>query len=542
MYDAILLNASLETEYRCKTIDFLWHSKLLEPGEYQIQIIADDDLDLTACRYVTVNTKKEIGIIQKWEYSSTDPGTAIVSGYFLEHLLYESVVYPTYSAYNKTIWQVGSEACATYLDNLGFPLILPSQPSSGVIVPESLSVTMQQTGDYVGDLLYGLAAVCGYGVSLTKANKVMAKNLITNGDFSNGTAGWTTLYGGSLSVSNNTLNVTTGTTNSTIQARQKTTAIFAVGNKMYFKAKIRVKDSSCLKLYVALFGNAGISRIIGNVNLPSANQWYPISGIYTNTGDSGFINTQIVAQYTDIASANGKIMEIQYAACIDLTTTFGAGNEPTAAEMDALLSAYPNSWFDGTQWLPYAGAETRLEVAIANYHDRTGETEDEEVVFSAALNTIKKYDVIKDKSSYRNLAVVAGAGEGSARVFEVVDISASGEQKRHLWVDARDLQQEEDEAITDYRLKLRQRGLEKLAETVEIDNVEIEIEDDEAQKIGTEYDIGDIVWVVINPVQLAYKMKIIEVEDVYNQGKRSTSLIFGNKIPTAWEKVKRFYR
>jgi len=355
MYDVILLNASLETEYRCKTVDFLWHSKLSEPGEYQIQIIVDDDLDLSVCRYVTVNTKKEIGIIQKWEYSSGDPGTVIVSGYFLEHLLYESVVYPTYSAYNKTIWQVGSEACATYLDNLGFPLILPSQPSSGVIVPESLSVTMQQTGDYVGDLLYGLTAVYGYGVLITKA-------------------------------------------------------------------------------------------------------------------------------------------------------------------------------------------DNKLQIDIANYHDRTGETDDDEVVFSVALNTIKKYDAIKDKSSYRNLAVVAGEGEGAARVFEVIDIAASGEQKRHLWVDARDLQQEEDEAITDYRLKLRQRGLEKLAETVEIDNVEIEIEDDEAQKIGTEYDIGDIVWVVINPVQLAYKMKIIEVEDVYNQGKRSTSLIFGNKIPTAWEKVKRFYK
>lgn len=33
---------------------------------------------------------------------------------------------------------------------------------------------------------------------------------------------------------------------------------------------------------------------------------------------------------------------------IDLTAAFGAGNEPTAAEMDAMLSAFPNGWFDGT--------------------------------------------------------------------------------------------------------------------------------------------------------------------------------------------------
>lgn len=532
MYDVILLNASLETEYRCKTVDFLWHSKLSEPGEYQIQIIADDDLDLTVCRYVTVNTKREIGIIQKWEYSSTDPGTVIISGYFLEHLLYESVVYPTYSAYNKTIWQVGSEACATYLDNLGFPLILPSQPSSGVIVPESTSVTLQQTGGYVGDLLYDLAAVCGYGVSLTKANKVPATNLLINGDFSNGTVGW---------LSNNSTNtvsngVLSNIGNGTIHYPYVTQLLtIKAGDKYYVRQRFRVANSACNLIELKLNNNIFYHRFT-----PIANVWNDYSAVVTATSTSGTFRIHHV--YADSATANGKEMQLTNPIVINLTATFGAGNEPTAAGMDALLSAFPNSWFDGTQWLPYAGAATKLEVAITNYHDRTGETDDDEVVFSAALNTIKKYDVIKDKSSYRNLAVVAGEGDGAARVFEVIDIAASGEQKRHLWVDARDLQQEEGESIADYRLKLRQRGLEKLAETVEIDNVEIEIEDDEAQKIGTEYDIGDIVWVVINPVQLAYKMKIIEVEDVYNQGKRSTSLIFGNKIPTAWEKVKRLYK
>lgn len=34
---------------------------------------------------------------------------------------------------------------------------------------------------------------------------------------------------------------------------------------------------------------------------------------------------------------------------IDLTATFGAGKEPTQAEMDRLMARYPNSWFDGTK-------------------------------------------------------------------------------------------------------------------------------------------------------------------------------------------------
>ena len=33
---------------------------------------------------------------------------------------------------------------------------------------------------------------------------------------------------------------------------------------------------------------------------------------------------------------------------INLTAAFGAGNEPTVAEMDALLAILPDGWFEGT--------------------------------------------------------------------------------------------------------------------------------------------------------------------------------------------------
>ena len=355
MYDVIFLNAELETEYRCKTIDYLWDSKLYKPGEYQIQILVDDDLDLNLCKYVITNTKSEIGVIEKWEYSSDKTGTVLISGFFMEQLLFKSVVFPTYNATNKSIWTIANEICGTYLNDLGFSLILPIQPTGGVIVDASTSITFQQTGDYVGTALYGLASVYGYGVAVTKV-------------------------------------------------------------------------------------------------------------------------------------------------------------------------------------------DTSLGIDILNYHDRTGDTNDDEVVFSVSFNNIKKYDVVKDKSNCRNVAIVAGEGEGSARVFEVVDTTTTGDQKLHLWVDARDLQQEADETLESYRNKLRQRGLEKLAEYVEIDNVEVEIQQEEAEKIGIDYNIGDLVWVVINPYNLIYKMKIIEIEDVYNQGKRTTSLVFGSKIPSQWEKARAMFK
>ena len=41
-------------------------------------------------------------------------------------------------------------------------------------------------------------------------------------------------------------------------------------------------------------------------------------------------------------------LEVSNPIAINLTAAFGAGNEPTAAEMDAILAKFPNSWFDGT--------------------------------------------------------------------------------------------------------------------------------------------------------------------------------------------------
>ena len=377
MFDVIFLNANLETEYRCKVIDYLWDSKLYEPGEYQIQVLNDNDLDLDVCKYVITNTKKEIGIIERWEYNSQKLNTVIISGYFFEQQLYRSVIYPTYIATGKTIWQIANEICSTYLDDWGFDLTLPVQPIDGVITEESKNISYQQTGDYVGDALYDLAATYGYGISITK---------------------------------------------------------------------------------------------------------------------------------------NG----------------------------------------------------TGLSINVTNYHDRT-QGDDDEVVFSVARNSIKNFEIVKDKSNYRNVAIVAGEGEGSARIVEVVNIAKEGETRSHLWVDARDLQRQASATMENapanseqgttaysdtswgdqalklqmllYRSQLRQRGLEKLADYVEIDNIEIEIESEEAEKVGIDFEIGDIVWVIINPYNLSYKMKIIEVEDVYNEGRRTVSLVFGDKIPSKLEKA-----
>jgi hypothetical protein len=52
------------------------------------------------------------------------------------------------------------------------------------------------------------------------------------------------------------------------------------------------------------------------------------------------------ARTGDITATPVKVKNV---ILIDLTATFGAGKEPTLAEMDRLMARFPNSWFDGVK-------------------------------------------------------------------------------------------------------------------------------------------------------------------------------------------------
>lgn len=100
-----------------------------------------------------------------------------------------------------------------------------------------------------------------------------------------------------------------------------------------------------------------------------------------------------------------------------------------------------------------------------------------------------------------NVAYVAGEGEGSERVVEIVDLSNGG-IRRELYVDARDLQSttegEDGEEITispaEYKRQLRERGLEALAESGPLNVFTTEPNTrDTLFRLGIDYDIGDVI-------------------------------------------------
>lgn len=187
----------------------------------------------------------------------------------------------------------------------------------------------------------GISVDYSKDIATDSARYFPATNLPTNGDFASGAIGWSG-SGGNVSASANTL--TFLGTASGGSARQFVNVI--AGHKYY--TSVCIKSNSNLAC-AAFYDGSVLTRT-------------PY-----HTGNGTYQRLSLVAAST-ISSAGGLLQCIrdermsgwdnvnaQYVVCIDLTAAFGAGNEPTAAQMDAMMARFSNGWFDGMANLFDAG-------------------------------------------------------------------------------------------------------------------------------------------------------------------------------------------
>ena len=188
---------------------------------------------------------------------------------------------------------------------------------------------------------------------------MMGTNLITNGDFSNGATGWVgSVTYSTISASGGVLNVTSKSTGWNI-AQQTNIGTHKSGNKLYVRAKMKnATGGTSLSIRKGL-GSTELASVTNIV----ANTWYTLVGIWDTAGYSGAIGLRFDKYGETVA---GDVISIQYVQCIDLTQTFGAGNEPTVEQMDEIMSKFENSWFDGTKNLFRANATLNKLMALGN--------------------------------------------------------------------------------------------------------------------------------------------------------------------------------
>lgn len=153
------------------------------------------------------------------------------------------------------------------------------------------------------------------------------------------------------------------------------------------------------------------------------------------------------------------------------------------------------------------------------------------VVFSYAEKNLNHPYYTYTEEGYANTAIVAGEGEGDARTVVREPESVTGERAREIYVDARDLKQEEGQTQAEYIAALRQRGREKLAEHGLIENFEASIVLDGRYTYTVDWDLGDIVTVQHEPWGKVQNLRVSEVEEVYESGICTVTPVLGSPIP-----------
>ncbi len=118
------------------------------------------------------------------------------------------------------------------------------------------------------------------------------------------------------------------------------------------------------------------------------------------------------------------------------------------------------------------------------------------VVFSPSFDNILNSNYMESKESLKNVTLVAGEGEGTARKYAVVGTGV-GLERRELFTDARDITSDIGNDVTltadEYTLLLKQRGSEKLAEHTDIVSFEGQAETSTMFRYNEDFFTGDIV-------------------------------------------------
>lgn len=132
--------------------------------------------------------------------------------------------------------------------------------------------------------------------------------------------------------------------------------------------------------------------------------------------------------------------------------------------------------------------------------DRSYEqTDNPYVVFSPSFDNLLSTNYMESKSSYKNVSLVGGEGEGSARKFTAVG-NSSGMDRRELFSDASSISSEQEDGTTlsdaEYTYLLRQKGKEDLSENAVVVSMDGEAETQIMFRYGEDFYNGDIVQVI----------------------------------------------
>lgn len=160
-------------------------------------------------------------------------------------------------------------------------------------------------------------------------------------------------------------------------------------------------------------------------------------------------------------------------------------------------------------------------------------------IFSRNFENILKDNYSTNSAKYKNFAYVMGEmsnDDGSKkRVGTTVNRIQPGEERRELYVDARDLQSEKTDSEgnttkipeSEYLELLKERGIEKLNECNKVEVSNFIIDPLSNLKYKEDFDLGDKVVYKNDDLGFSIENRIVGITEAYENGNRTIDVTFG---------------
>lgn len=162
-----------------------------------------------------------------------------------------------------------------------------------------------------------------------KATDVPVKNMLENSNFKGGLSSWRSLLLESTDVVDGVLELKSTETSTSGRVDQAVDD-FEHGDVMYVGATIKANTSELA---------------IGKARTPIVR--------HSGSGDFEWVSSTKTVRnsfyYSVLLGKQNETAYVKNTICINLSTIFGQGNEPTADQMDTLLEQFPDNWFGGTR-------------------------------------------------------------------------------------------------------------------------------------------------------------------------------------------------
>ena len=158
-----------------------------------------------------------------------------------------------------------------------------------------------------------------------------------------------------------------------------------------------------------------------------------------------------------------------------------------------------------------------------------------QAVFSREYENLTEQTYIRSNVDYADTALIGGEGEGAERTFVSI-VGDIGEQRREVFVDAKDLRQED--FGSGYADALIFRGQSRLSELAMVQSFDAAINPHGNLKYKEDFDLGQLVQVLSKKWGVALTVRITEIEESYDRDGQSLNIVFGKGVLSLLQRLK----